>query len=246
MQESPDQQWTLLRKLVPARCQPLLRGIRKRWQRRRLSLEEPFHTVYPFTQASQWRQKSILRLAEVVTERAIPGDIVECGVLDGGMSGLMAWGTRTTNKFVHLFDAWRGLPRSSDDDGASAKKWEGQVVGSPRRVRAVMSELGIPAERLRFHQGWFHETFPTADIPKISLLHIDPDFYDPVKLCLERWFPHMSAGGFIQIDDYAAFQGCRRAVDEFLAANRSLTLQEHGEGSGRAYFIEIPPTASLS
>ena len=246
MDEAPEQQWSLIRKLVPARCQPLLRGMRKRWQRRKLHLEEPFHTVYPYTQATQWRQKSILHLAELVTASSIPGDIVECGVLDGGMSGLMAWGTRATNKTVHLFDAWRGLPRSSDHDGASAKQWEGQVVGSPRRVRSVMAELGVSAERLRFHPWWFHDTFPIADVPKICLLHVDPDFYDPVKLCLQRWYPHMSPGGFIQIDYYAAFQGCRRAVDEFLTANPGLTLQEHGEGGGRAFYIEVPAAASLS
>ncbi len=242
MQEAPDQQWTLLRRLLPARMQPLLRGLRKRYQRRRFKLEEPFHTVYPYTQATRWRQRNILRLAELVADRQVQGDIVECGVLDGGMSGLMAYGTRSTNKTVHLFDAWRGLPPSTAEDGRSAKRWERQVVGSPRRVRGLMRELGIAAERLRFHRGWFHETFPQVQIPAICLLHIDPDFYEPVKLCLERWYPHVSPGGFIQIDDYAAFQGCRRAVDEFLVANPSLTLEEYGEGESRAFYIQIPET----
>jgi len=105
-----------------------------------------------------------------------------------------------------------------------------------------MRELGIPGERLRFHRGWFHETFPRVNIPEISLLHIDPDFYEPVRLCLERWYPHVSPGGFIQIDDYAAFQGCRRAVDEFLAANPSLNLEEYGGGGSRAFFLQVPVT----
>jgi hypothetical protein len=70
-----------------------------------------------------------------------------------------------------------------------------------------MRTLAIPASRVHLHRGWFHETFPTVDVPCVALLHIDCDFYEPTRLCLERWYPHVVPGGWIQFDDYSEFEG---------------------------------------
>ena len=91
-----------------------------------------------------------------------------------------------------------------------------------------MKKLGVDPSRLHFYRGWFQDTFPKARIGKIALLHIDADFYDSVKLCLERWFPHVSSGGIIQFDDYDSYLGCRTAVDQFLSAHPELTLSSSG------------------
>jgi O-methyltransferase len=68
-------------------------------------------------------------------------------------------------------------------------------------------------------------------------LHIDADFYNSVRLTLENWEPHVSPGGYIQIDDYSAFIGCKRAVDEYLAAHPTLRLQAF---QGIAFYIQKP------
>lgn len=244
LQESgyaPPQSFVWLRRILPRRLQPLARGMRKRLQRLSLKLEEPYRTAYPYTQAHPIRQQHIVRIAEAVEQNRVEGAIVECGVLDGGMAALMAWGTRKSSpvRSVHLFDAWQGLPASTSEDGSEARIWEGEVVGSPSRVRSVMKEFGIDPMRLHFHVGWFNDTFPKAKIDKIALLHIDPDFYDPVKLCLERWYPHVSPGGYVQIDDYGAFAGCKKATDEFLAIHPDIKLETYGEDV-KAYFFVKP------
>lgn len=227
----------LIRAMLPARLHPWVRALRKTLDPARRKLSEPYRSVFPYTQAHPTRQQNLLRLAGLVQEAGIPGDIVECGVLDGGTAALMAWATRDTpQRKIHLFDAWRGLPRPSSQDGDAAAGWAGQVVGSPLRVRAVMRRLGIAESRLVFHEGWFADTFPRAEIDRIALLHIDPDFYDPVKLCLETWEPKLSPGGFIQLDDYAVFIGCRRAADEYLATHPGLELATFGH-PGTAYYL---------
>ena len=242
MDDAPAQDYMLLRHLLPRRLQPLLRGIRKRFQLRNMDLTYPYRTVYPYTQCSLDRQRSLVRLSEMIEEECVPGAIAECGVLDGGSAALMAWATRRSGRPIHLFDAWKGLPSTTEQDGAGSRKWTGQVVGSRRRVAAIMKKLEIERERLHFHEGWFHETFESAaaSISSIALLHLDPDLYEPVRLCLATWYPKLSRGGFIQFDDYNAYVGCRRAVDEFLAANPSLSLQSFGTGEGRAYFLQKP------
>lgn len=222
----------------------MLRGLRKRLRRRRMHLSEPFHTVYPFTLASFPRQQNLLRLAELVERDQIPGAIVECGVLDGGMSGLMASATAPSGRAVHMFDSWDGLPETTAEDKESGKKWSGEMVGSPRRVAQCMALLGVDQHRLHFHKGWFNETFPHIDIGQIALLHIDCDFYDPTKLCLDTWYPKIAPGGFVQFDDYDAFVGCRTAVDRFLSANLGVTLESFGTG-GAAYFLRKPVGPTL-
>ena len=129
---------------------------------------------------------------------------------------------------VHLFDSWAGLPNPSEEDGKGADAWAGDAMGSTRRVSAIMKKLGVDPSCLHFYRGWFQDTFPKARIGKIALLHIDADFYDSVKLCLERWFPHVSSGGIIQFDDYDSYLGCRTAVDQFLSAHPELTLSSSG------------------
>jgi O-methyltransferase len=239
---APPQQWSWLRPVLPKRLQPLLRGLRKRIKLRKThALAEPFRTIYPYTQVHLIRQKSLLRLGRLIEEQNIPGACIECGVLDGGTAALIAHATAGSGRAIHLFDAWQGLPEATAEDGDDAKQWAGQVVGSPRRVRNVLSALNIDPQRVHFHKGWFNETFPQADIPAVALAHIDCDFYEPTKLCLERWYGVLSAGGYMQFDDYAAFQGCRKAVDEFLAAHRELKLQTLGEFGAKAYYFQKPP-----
>ena len=79
------------------------------------------------------------RLARDIEANNLPGAIVECGVLDGGTAALMASETAKSGREVHLFDSWQGLPKTTEKDGEDAKVWEGECVGSPSRVKKVMS-----------------------------------------------------------------------------------------------------------
>ncbi len=101
-------------------------------------------------------------------------------------------------------------------------------------LRSCMKLLEINPKRLHMHAGWFHETFSQVEIPKIALLHIDCDFFEPTKLCLETWYPKLVPGGFVQFDDYDEFVGCRTAVDRFMAAHSELQLEYFGTG-GKAW-----------
>ncbi len=242
MESAPQQQFRWLRRLLPKRLQPLARGVRKRFQRLWMRLPEPYASVFPYTQCSRERQENLLRLCDLIEREGVSGAIVECGVLDGGAAALMAWGTRASGRAVHLFDAWQGLPATTAEDGADAAVWVGHVVGSPRRVRAIMAKLGIQAARVHYHVGWFEDTFPAARRPvgEVALLHVDPDFYEGVRLCLETWYPQVARGGFVQFDDYGAFLGCRRAVDEFVSAHPEVRLEQHGRTDGCAYFLRKP------
>lgn len=239
-ENAPAAEWRHIRRILPRRTQPLVRALRKRWQRLFLNLEQPYWTVFPYTQVNLFRQRTLMDLAQTLEQKNIQGDIVECGVLDGGTAALLAHATAPSGRTVHLFDAWRGLPQPTQPDGDEAQYWAGEAVGSRRRVEHVMKKLRIDPHRLVYHEGWFADTFPHAPIDRIALLNIDADFHEPVRLCLDTWYPKIVPGGFVHIDDYGAFAGCRKAVDEFLAHHPGVALETRQKDGLHAFYFQKP------
>ncbi len=87
------------------------------------------------------------------------------------------------------------------------------------KVRKTFEDFGLPPERnaIELVQGLFQDTITGDEL--VALAHIDGDWYDSVRTCLERIGPRLEPGGLMVIDDYFKWSGCRTAVDEFLAAN---------------------------
>jgi (2Fe-2S) ferredoxin len=69
-------------------------------------------------------------------------------------------------------------------------------------------------------KGLFQDTVPRCDVGPIAVLHLDGDWYESVKVCLDHLYDRVSPGGVIQIDDYGHWEGARKAVDEFMVARR--------------------------
>ena len=51
------------------------------------------------------------------------------------------------------------------------------------------------------------------------MLHADGDWYDSVLLTLETFYPKVSPGGFVVIDDYSGWEGAKIATDEYRVTN---------------------------
>jgi O-methyltransferase len=180
----------------------------------------------------------------IIEQDGLPGAIVECGVCGGGCVGLMALASRrcgSGGRTLHLFDSFRGLPQPSrhdsdvvdafrtahpdiePDDGCDATRLEpiSVCVGpSAEDVRSfLVNELRIDRRRVVIHEGWFQETVPDAagSVGPIAVLRLDGDLYESTRVCLDHLYENVVRGGFVIIDDYGTFAGCRKAVDEFFA-----------------------------
>jgi len=164
------------------------------------------------------RLVALYKLSEEINQRSVPGDIVECGVYNGGSAAIMASLCEKSplNRNVWLFDSFEGLPKPTDKDGEEAPAYEGWCHGDLSKVKEVLRKLRIPQSRVHIVKGWFQDTFPSAQIRDIAILHIDADWYDSVKLCLENFYDSVQPGGYIVLDDYGDWEGCRIATDEFL------------------------------
>jgi O-methyltransferase len=176
--------------------------------------------VQPFSLVEKPRLRSLYELASRVNKEEIPGDFVECGVYNGGTAAILAhFATRSPlQRTLWLFDSFEGMPQTTDRDGDAASEYIGQLVGNVETVRSVLESVGADLKRVHIVKGWFEESFRTVTIPRIALLNIDADWYDSVKLCLDVFYDAVTPGGFISIDDYGHWPGCKQAVDEFFVA----------------------------
>ncbi len=165
------------------------------------------------------RLQQLYELARRVDREGIEGDFVECGVYRGGSAMILADAMRRSSvpRHLWLFDSFTGLPRPSTMDGPRASALEGRLTCSAGDVTDAVGAVGIDAKRVHVVAGWFSDTLPPAAIKEIALVHVDSDWYDSVKLCLEQLYPALSPGGVILLDDYHDWPGCRAAYEEFVA-----------------------------
>ena len=178
--------------------------------------------VQPYTLVSPERAHNLYRLARRIESEHFPGDVIECGVCNGGTAALLASSaTRSAlERTVWLLDSFQGMPDVTSEDvlgfgGRTAESHVGQEVGSIDRVREVLRQVGADMNRVRIVPGWFQDTFASVTTTQIAILNVDADWYKSVKSCLETFYDRVVAGGFVSIDDYGHWPGCRRAVDEF-------------------------------
>jgi O-methyltransferase len=179
-------------------------------------------TVRPYTMVGSEKIRLIIDLARSVDELNIPGDMVECGVCNGGSAAILAHFAASSryNRKTHLFDSWQGLPATTPEDtpsanGNTAESEIGKCVGDINKVREVMYQVGADVDRVFYYEGWFQDTFPKVEIPEIAMLNLDSDWYASEKLCLEKWYDRVSINGFVYFDDFFYWPGCQKAVIEF-------------------------------
>jgi Macrocin-O-methyltransferase (TylF) len=187
-----------------------------------MEIPELVKTVRPYSMATEERLTWMAQTAKRVIDEQIPGDFVECGVCNGGSAAILAHYAKLGGRKLHLFDSFKGLPKTTANDvasvtGHSAEKEIGRCLGSIGEVMHVMRKTAGDDFLFNVWKGWFHETFPVAvnKIDKIAMANFDSDWWASEKLCWETWYSKLSVGGYIYTDDYFYWPGCKQAADEF-------------------------------
>ncbi|HEX5587548.1 MAG TPA: TylF/MycF/NovP-related O-methyltransferase, partial [Acidimicrobiia bacterium] len=88
-----------------------------------------------------------------------------------------------------------------------------------QRVQANFARYGLLDDQVQFLPGWFRDTLHVAPIEQLAIMRLDGDLYESTMDALTALYPKLSPGGFVIVDDYGAFEPCRRAVDDYRAAN---------------------------
>jgi len=182
--------------------------------------------------------------AALQSVRSVPGDFAEFGVALGGSAILIA--SRSEARQFHGFDVFGMIPEpgSDKDDRKSRARYEAIRSGASRgidgqlyygyrsdlfsEVKDSFARHGLPVGKAGIHlyKGLFEESWPSVDTDSLAFVHIDCDWYDPVRYCLNAVDEKLSPGGVVMIDDYYDYGGCRTAVDEFLAGHSDYSFED--------------------
>ncbi|MDO8577349.1 MAG: TylF/MycF/NovP-related O-methyltransferase, partial [Candidatus Wildermuthbacteria bacterium] len=158
-------------------------------------------------------------------------------VWKGGAAALMAQASKEaqSRRKIWLFDSFEGLPEPTKEDGVVARTYardrdSGRLASIQKCVgpledvqRLFFSVLKFNPEDIYFGKGWFQDVLPREkqSVGPIAVLRLDADWYESTKCALENLYDSVVEGGYILIDDYGHWEGCKKAVDEFLR-NRNI------------------------
>lgn len=143
----------------------------------------------------------------------LSGDVVEVGVYKGGTARLLAKVFESTDKTIHLFDTFSGMPQS--DPSKDIHK-EGDF--SDASLESVKNYLH-DCQNVRFYPGLFPITSKPVTENTFCLVHIDVDIYKSAMDCCKFFYPRIDKGGIMIFDDYGVLDcpGIKMAVDEFFS-----------------------------
>ncbi len=178
-----------------------------------------------YTMLSVARRKQLLEAVEHVVKNNIKGDLIEIGVWRGGAIMIMLYKLLqmgVADRHVHLYDTFNGMTEASNEDVCV----NGNDASEPEIFETVKCEndfdsvyknvksTGYPMEYVHFHIGDIRNV---SEIPEnISLLRLDNDWYELYKFELPLFEPNVTHNGVVIIDDYNWWNGCKKAVNEYL------------------------------
>ena len=207
--------------------------------------------VEPYTMTSRSSVVALLEAVKYVVKNDVEGSIVECGVWKGGSMMAVAkilLDMNISNRDLYLFDTYEGMIKPTDKDVGikenldAAKIFEREKTGEDTSnwVRATLEEvkkavysIGYDKDKIHFIKGKVEKTLPEHSIKSISILRLDTDWYESTKHELVHLFPLLSHGGVLIIDDYDAWHGARKAVDEYILQNKVPILLNKIPSGGR-------------
>lgn len=212
---------------------------------------ELYRLCKPFTMTTAERLFALYNSVRYVLDKNIEGDFVECGVWKGGSAMMMAAmlaKAGISNRKIILYDTYEGMSEPTEADVDSVGETAAQLLKrqakeeatsvwcySPfEEVKSNLQKTGLPEQNIIMVQGKVEDTIP-GNVPaqKIALLRLDTDWYESTRHELIHLYPLLSANGILIIDDYGYWQGCRKAVDEYIKENKLTILLNRIDETGR-------------
>ena len=125
----------------------------------------------------------------------------------------------TCNRKFFVFDSFEGLPARNvlDGDGKFGVKFgAGAYRGSQLTFEYHLKKFKCFDETvMRVKKGWFNETMHRSGVQRVSYLRVDGDVFVSTWDALNALYSKVVPGGYIYVDDYGSFEGCRKAVNLF-------------------------------
>jgi O-methyltransferase len=182
---------------------------------RSAGMDWPLHGL---TMVGLGRLDDLQACVETVVADGVEGDLIEAGAWRGGASILMRATLDTLGdaRTVWVADSFEGFAGEESDSDAVALSAFDFLAAPVADVRESFERLGYDGG-VEIVPGYFEETLPGLRGRRWAVVRLDADTYEATRQALACLYPGLAAGGYLIVDDYGSFEGCRRAVDEFRA-----------------------------
>ena len=207
-------------------------------------------TVDTYTMTTPERIASLCNAVNYLVDNKIEGDFVECGVWRGGstmaaIDTLMKKGDKSRE--IYLYDTFEGMSEPTEVDKVFTGTAADELLNTSDKEDATsvwcysaleevqnnVGTLGYPANKVTYVKGKVEDSIPQTLPGKIALLRLDTDWYESTAHELKHLYPLLVPGGVIIIDDYGHWEGARKAVDEYIEANKLPLLLNRIDYTGR-------------
>jgi hypothetical protein len=185
------------------------------------------------TMTSPERIKGLQTALISISENNISGDFVECGIYKAGNLIIAKKFFDSVNipKAVYGYDTFEGMTPPTEKDSETAQRtWnrKAKCEAGYDLVLEILSKHNINETDVKLIKGDVTKTLRVEDnLPKqISILRLDTDFYDSTTVELEVLYPRLESGGYLIIDVYGHWAGCKAAVNEYFGEE---FVKEHFE-----------------
>lgn len=188
-----------------------------------------------YSMLSNERFQTNLKSINYIEKNNILGDVVEIGVWKGGsiLSMILLYETyKKQDRTFYLYDTFSGMTDPTNLDVDLNNKHAKKILHEPGIK--CLAPYDLVKQNIDAYTNYPNIEYVVGDIcknttypkNKIALLRLDTDWYESTKVELETFYPRVQSGGIIIIDDYGHWQGCRKAVDQFLLEHTDITVHK--------------------
>ena len=163
-------------------------------------------------------------LSEQISQRNIPGDAAELGVVRGDFA--LQINRALPDRILHLFDTFQGFSET-DIAVEQSENLSSAKTGDFSETSESFVLARLPhADRAVIHKGYFPDTFAGCEKCTFCLVSIDADLYAPTAAALPLFYDRLSPGGALILHDVngTQYNGAKKAVDEFCRERSLFTV----------------------
>ena len=196
------------------------------------------------TPANHW---AIIQSINHIKSLKLEGDLVECGVFEGGNIILYQYLNKKNNlkKKIYAYDTFEGMTRPGKIDRDF--KNNSAIRIKQNNSRWCYSDLEtVKKNIISCNQSLNNFIFIKGDVlktlnnkknlpKKISLLRLDTDFYNSTLKELNILYPRLVKNGVLIIDDYGHWKGSKKAVDKYFNLKKKFKWFQRIDYASRLY-----------
>lgn len=171
---------------------------------------------YAVTDFRHPRLAALEAAAREIYNNEVRGAIAECGVYRGWFANYMS--RFMPDRKLYLFDTFSGFDRRDidADEEKMSNKFREKTNLDDTTVEVALNNIAYRANAV-VRKGYFPETAVGLENEKFAFVSLDTDLYKPILAGLEFFWPRLSPGGCIFVDDlrHPELLGVRKAIIEF-------------------------------